>query len=151
MAPKRETALELWGKELAHAREAARMTGRQLADAMHVVPSTVSQWESGKRKPHLEDLERIEALLGTNGYLQRLRTKWVSREIPTEWTDKWIAAEARATMVQNFELFVIPGLLQTEDYYASPGSLCRCWLMVGVASSLVVALSGAGLVSASPL
>jgi hypothetical protein len=35
----------------------------------------------------------------------------VSREIPTEWTDKWLAAEARATIIQNFELFVIPGLL----------------------------------------
>lgn len=42
--------------------------------------------------------------------------KWVTREIPSEWVDKWLAAEARANLLQNFELSVIPGLLQTEDY-----------------------------------
>jgi transcriptional regulator with XRE-family HTH domain len=116
MAPKRETALEAWGKELQLACKAAAMTGKQLADALHVVPATVSQWMNGKRAPHLKDVERCDEKLGTNGYLARYFTKWVTREIPSEWQDRWLSAEAQANVIQNFELFVIPGLLQTEDY-----------------------------------
>jgi transcriptional regulator with XRE-family HTH domain len=116
MPRKRETALELWGKELACAREAAGMSGRQLADAINVAPSTLSQWETGKRTPHLSDVKRCEEKLGVNGYLTRLLVEWVSRETPTEWTEKWLAIEARAGTILSFELAVIPGLLQTEDY-----------------------------------
>ncbi len=116
MAPKRDTALDAWGKELAHACEAAGMTGRQLAEALHVAPSTVSQWMNGRRTPHVEDVERCDAALATNGYLARYFERWVMREVPTVWSDKWLAAEAHANVIQNFELSVIPGLLQTEDY-----------------------------------
>jgi transcriptional regulator with XRE-family HTH domain len=89
--------------------------GRQLAEAINVVPSTVSQWESGKRTPHLKDVERIEEVLGTNGYLKRLLIKWVSREISPEWLE-WLGVEETATELLWFEENVIPGLLQTEDY-----------------------------------
>ncbi|HEX6470653.1 MAG TPA: helix-turn-helix transcriptional regulator [Streptosporangiaceae bacterium] len=116
MGRRRTTAQELWGKELARARAAAGVTGRQLAEALNVVPSTVSQWESGSRCPHIEDVKRAEKLLGTNGYLAELLSVWVSREIPTEWTQKWLAIEARASTLYSFDLAVIPGLLQTESY-----------------------------------
>lgn len=116
MAPKRETALDAWGRELSYACEAAGLTGRQLAEALHVAASTVSQWMNGRRTPHLEDVERCDKALGTNGYLARYFKRWVTREIPSEWNDRWLAAEARANVLQNFDLSVIPGLLQTPDY-----------------------------------
>jgi transcriptional regulator with XRE-family HTH domain len=116
VAPKRETALEAWGMELGHACEATGMTGKQLAEALNVVPATVSQWMNGKRTPHLKDVERCDEKLATNGYLTRYFKRWVTREIPTEWADKWLTAETHANMLQNFELSFIPGLLQTEDY-----------------------------------
>lgn len=116
MAPKRETALDAWGKELAHACESAGMTGRQLAEALHVAPSTVSQWMHGRRTPHVEDVERCDGLLATNGYLARYFNRWVAREIPASWTGGWRAAEAQAEVINSFDLSVVPGLLQTEDY-----------------------------------
>lgn len=116
MAPKRETALDAWGKELAHACDAAGMTGRQLAEALHVAPSTISQWMNGRRTPHIEDVERCDQALATNGYLARYFERWVTREMPTVWTETWLAAEAHANMIENFEISVIPGLLQTEEY-----------------------------------
>ena len=116
MAPKRETALDAWGKELAYACEAAGMTGRQLAEALHVAPSTVSQWMNGRRTPHVEDVERCDQVLATNGYLARYFKRWVAREFPAEWDDTWVSAEAQANVIQNFEISVVPGLLQTEDY-----------------------------------
>jgi hypothetical protein len=53
-----------------------------------------------------------ETALDAWGYFD----KWVTCEIPTVWTDKWLSAEAHANMIQNYELAVIPGLLQTPDY-----------------------------------
>jgi transcriptional regulator with XRE-family HTH domain len=116
MAPKRETALEAWGKELKYACKAAAMTGKQLAEALHVVPATVSQWMNGKRTPHLQDVERCDEKLGTDGYLARYFTKWVTQEAPGTWQGRWMAAEARASIIQEFDAYAIPGLLQTGDY-----------------------------------
>ncbi|MCO5967686.1 helix-turn-helix domain-containing protein [Actinoallomurus soli] len=116
MAPKRETALDAWGKELAYACEAAGLTGKQFAEALHVAPSTVSQWINGRRTPHLDDVKRCDEALHTNGYLARYFEKWVTPEIPTVWTDRWLSAEAHANMIHSYDLAVIPGLLQTPDY-----------------------------------
>lgn len=91
------------------------MTGRQLAEALHVVPSTVSQWERGHRTPHVKDVDRIEAVLGTNGYLKRILVKWARREISPQWLE-WIGIEEEADTLLSFEHSVVPGLLQTEDY-----------------------------------
>lgn len=90
------------------------MTSSQLAETLHVVPSTVSQWLHGKRMPHIKDLERVEALLGTNGYLTR-NLKWISRETSPEWFE-WREVEADATELLNYESVLIPGLLQSPSY-----------------------------------
>lgn len=90
------------------------MTGRQLAEVLHVVPSTVSQWIHGRRMPYIKDLERIEELIGTNGYLKR-NLKWITREISPEWFE-WREVEEDATELLNYETVLIPGLLQCASY-----------------------------------
>jgi transcriptional regulator with XRE-family HTH domain len=116
VAPKRETALDAWGKELAYACDAAGLTAKRLAESLNVAQSTVSQWINGKRTPHVDDVKRCDEALDTNGYLTRYYERWVTREMPSEWADKWLSVEAQANLLQNFELSVIPGLLQTPDY-----------------------------------
>lgn len=115
MAQKRERAQERWAKELAHARETAGLTGRQLAEAINVAPSTVGMWETGKRTPHPDDLKRCEERLNTNGYLARLLTEWVSREISPEWLE-WREVEGDATEILTYETRLIPGILQLPRY-----------------------------------
>jgi transcriptional regulator with XRE-family HTH domain len=114
MAPKRETAQEIWGNELRHALDSAGITGRQLAEQLTVDPSTVSNWINGRRTPHYKDVRKIEKELGTNGYLER-NLKWVYREISPEWAE-WLDVEQVATGVQEYETRLIPGLLQTPAY-----------------------------------
>lgn len=114
MAPKQETAQEIWGSELAHALEAAGITGRELAEKLNVVPSTVSNWINGKRTPHKDDVDRVENLLGTNGYLKR-SLKWVGREISPEWFE-WRGVEEDASELLTYETRVVPGLLQIPEY-----------------------------------
>src|SRR5262245_16361075 len=114
MAPKRETAQEIWGNELRHAIEAVGTTGRQLAEALNVEPSTVSNWINGRRTPHIKDVERIEEILGTNGYLKR-DLKWVNREISPEWSE-WREVEEDASELLAVETTLINGLLQSPEY-----------------------------------
>lgn len=114
MAPKRETAQEIWGNELRHAMDAAGVTGRQLAETLNVEPSTVSNWVNGRRTPHKKDVDKMEEILGTNGYLKR-DLKWVDREVSPEWSE-WRDAEDEATELLTVRIDVVPGLLQTEDY-----------------------------------
>jgi transcriptional regulator with XRE-family HTH domain len=114
MAPKRETAQEIWGNELRHAMEAAGVKGKDLAEALNFEPSTVSNWINGKRTPDVGIVEKIEKRLGTNGYLVR-DLKWVRREVSPEWSE-WLTVEKRATGLQEYQTRVFPGLLQTPAY-----------------------------------
>jgi len=116
MAPKRETALELWGKEFARAREEAGLSQAALAEAIYISPSLIGMWEIGRRTPKHEDLARCEERMGTNGRLAWSLKNWVPREIAHEWLDKWIFIEEQANQLLSFQTTVVPGLLQTEDY-----------------------------------
>lgn len=120
MPPNRETGLAKFGKELKLAREAARMTVRQLAPAINVSVGTINNWEQGKRCPDIKDVERIEQALTksgypVNGYLQRYLEEWVHREVSPEWS-KWRDIEELAVTLYSYEHSIVNGLLQTEEY-----------------------------------
>jgi transcriptional regulator with XRE-family HTH domain len=116
MAPKRETALQRWGKEFALARDVAGFTQETLALEAHVSRSVIAKWETGERLPKdLGDLARCEAKLGTRGMLKRLLTEWVSREISPEWFE-WLEVEEYAIELLTYEIMLIPGLLQSRSY-----------------------------------
>ena len=116
MAPKRETALELWGQEFARAREEAGLSQAALAKNAYLSPSLIGMWEIGKRTPKSVDLARCEEILGTKGRLTWSLKNWVPREVAHEWLDKWIWIEEHSSSLLWFEPLVVPGLLQTESY-----------------------------------
>jgi transcriptional regulator with XRE-family HTH domain len=116
MAPKRETALQRWGKEFALARDAAGYTQETLAQETHVSRSVIAKWETGERPPKdLDDLARCEEKFGTRGILKRLLKEWVSREISPEWFE-WLEVEENATELLTHEIMLVPGLLQARAY-----------------------------------
>ena len=116
MAPKRATALEVWGKEFARAREDAGLSQKALAKAAYISPSLIGMWEIGKRAPKAKDLARCEEIMGTGGRLAWSLENWVPRETAHEWLDQWISIEEQTNQLLWFETTVIPGLLQTDDY-----------------------------------
>ncbi|GAB3504916.1 hypothetical protein FB471_4563 [Amycolatopsis cihanbeyliensis] len=86
-----------------------------LAEHAYVSHSLVATWETGRRSPKAEDPARIEEILGSNGYLSRLLTELVSREVAYEWPGRWIEVESRAITLLSFETTVLPGPLRTPD------------------------------------
>jgi Domain of unknown function (DUF5753) len=74
------------------------------------------------RKPDLEVLLRLYGALDRLETLEDLRREgtrrgwWATYRLPPEWLQAYIGMEADAISVRGFELELIPGLLQSEDY-----------------------------------
>lgn len=111
----------VFGAELRHYRTAARLSQSDLAVKVHVSHDVISKIETGERAPAEDFPPRLDAVpeLETRGALSRL---WehvrdsVRRRAYPGWFDRWPDVEARASALRTFELVVVPGLLQTEDY-----------------------------------
>lgn len=109
-------ALDYLGDELRRARESVDMTQEELAKALHCSRSLVAMWETGKRAPDPEAARRMDELLGTNGYLGRMRDRLVVAESNPGWFVPWIHYEQEAGELSLYEPLLVPGLLQTPEY-----------------------------------
>ncbi|MFG2137227.1 helix-turn-helix domain-containing protein [Streptomyces sp. NPDC048650] len=100
-----------WFKEQ---RLAAGLTQQELADAAVMTRSHISHIEAGRRTPSREDARRLDKALNTGNVL--------SSFLPGEdgtIADYFEAArqlEQQATMIREFALSHVPGILQTERY-----------------------------------
>ncbi|GAA1514093.1 helix-turn-helix transcriptional regulator [Sphaerisporangium rubeum] len=111
------TPLEFFARELRQARECAGMSQSQLAAAIvGYSASFVAMVETARRVPKPDFAQRCDQLFSTGGILTRLAEDLVCRDMPPEWTGKWLSIEDRATALLSYEPLVIPGLLQTEPY-----------------------------------
>ena len=59
-----KTVTTFVGKKLQELRKARRLTQQQLADKMGVTRATVSNYEVGRRAPHLSELKRFAEFYG---------------------------------------------------------------------------------------
>lgn len=88
---------ETIGKKLRHLRRGKRMTQEEVADAVNITRSTISNYEIGRRTPHLKELQRIAAFFGVGldyfgmtptdeiyDLLTRAKEVFESEEVPTD-------------------------------------------------------------------
>jgi transcriptional regulator with XRE-family HTH domain len=111
--------LALFGDELRYLRKAAGLSLQQLADLISYSVSLVSAVENCSRTPSPDFAERCDTALDTGGALVRLLRrlkKYADRLAFPAWFREWPPIEERAVLLRSWELAVIPGLLQTEDY-----------------------------------
>jgi transcriptional regulator with XRE-family HTH domain len=103
----------IYGDWLKQQRGTAGLT-QQLADAAIMTRSHIAHIEAGRRVPSKEDARRLDRALNTGDVL--------SSFLPEEATavpDYFEVArrlEQQATVIQEFALSYVPGLLQTERY-----------------------------------
>ncbi|MFV2117805.1 helix-turn-helix domain-containing protein [Streptomyces sp. Act-28] len=104
----------IYGEWLRAQREAAGLTQQQLADAAIMTRSHIAHIEAGRRIPSREDARRLDQALNTGNVL--------SSFLPQEdvaVADYFEAArqlEQQATVIREFALSYVPGILQTEAY-----------------------------------
>lgn len=52
------------GKKLKHLRKSKHMSQQEVADKVDITRSTISNYEIGRRTPHLKDLQKFSAVFG---------------------------------------------------------------------------------------
>jgi transcriptional regulator with XRE-family HTH domain len=122
----------LLGARLRELREAAGLTGEDVAKRVGRAHSTLSRWESGGLIPRVPDVYFMLDLYGVEqserdallGHVQnaRQREDW-EVDVAVKVVDyAWM--EGRSWKVETFQDGVVPGLLQTLDYARA---VLRAW------------------------
>ncbi|MDG4766827.1 helix-turn-helix transcriptional regulator [Solwaraspora sp. WMMD406] len=105
----------MWIRALKAARVAADVSQDGLAEKINWSASTIAAIETGRRKPTFRFAEEADEALDTAGLLTELLDRAERQRTPA-WFLPWLKIESEANRLRNFELGVIPGLLQTEEY-----------------------------------
>jgi transcriptional regulator with XRE-family HTH domain len=101
--------------EIKRMRELAGMTQEALASETGYAPPTVAAIETSRLIPSQDFTESADKHFGTDGILSRLRAM-VEETSARPWFRDLLKVEQKATEIQTYETYAIPGLLQTESY-----------------------------------
>jgi transcriptional regulator with XRE-family HTH domain len=100
-------------------RKLAGLTQAQLAAMIPCSDKTISAGEIGRDRPSREMVVAIERALDLSpDALVDLYDLLDTESLPG-WMRDWLIEERRATSLRTFELAIVPGLLQTEEYARS--------------------------------
>jgi transcriptional regulator with XRE-family HTH domain len=107
--------LAFFAAELRRLRAIACITQDQLAETTTYSSSLVAAVETCRRIPSDDFAERADKALGTDGILARLQTL-VEQTSVLPWFRDLVETERSAVSIRTYESYLVPGLLQTEDY-----------------------------------
>lgn len=123
---KRATMRARWlGSRLRQHREAAGLTGVQVANRITRSGATLSRWEHGDLLPRPADVHYLLELYGVRGEerdalvrdaQEAPRPVDLEGDVSVALDDDHVWLENRAWQVRTFQSTVLPGLLQTADY-----------------------------------
>ncbi len=116
------------GHRLREFRQHARLSGRQLAEALSWPPSKISKLENGRQTPSDDDIRSwlratrsegaTEALLASLHTLEEQHAEWrrILRTGLRPRQNELAELDQKTRNFRAFEATVIPGLLQTAEY-----------------------------------
>ncbi|MET9590652.1 helix-turn-helix transcriptional regulator [Streptomyces sp. NPDC006516] len=105
----------LLGAELRHRREAAGLSQEDLGTPLFVSGSFVGQLESGTRRMQLDQAQKLDEVLGADGFFVRNCAALKKSKYPDHFAEA-AEAERLAIAIREYAPLLIPGLLQTEAY-----------------------------------
>jgi transcriptional regulator with XRE-family HTH domain len=118
----------LLGGQLRRLREEAGITTEQAAALLRCLPTKISRIEHGRSKAKERDIADLLSLYGVGVGEEREALLLLAREanvagwwqasadILPYWTEPYLALEAAASLIREYDMQFVPGLLQTEDY-----------------------------------
>ncbi|MGA5638039.1 helix-turn-helix domain-containing protein [Streptomyces cinereoruber] len=104
----------VYGEWLKAQRGAAGLTQQELADIAIMTRSHIAHIEAGRRIPSMEDARRLDRALGTGDVLQRFLPQ--DDVAVADYFGAALELEQQATVIHEFALSLVPGVLQTERY-----------------------------------
>jgi transcriptional regulator with XRE-family HTH domain len=120
MAPRRTldpttSAAALYGYKLREHRDRKGWTQNALADRVDCCTELISKIECAERTASPQMSVKFDKTFGTDKLFQDLQPL-AAREILPDWFRPFPKYEAEATVLRIFELTLVNGLLQTEEY-----------------------------------
>ncbi|MFI6446764.1 Scr1 family TA system antitoxin-like transcriptional regulator [Kitasatospora sp. NPDC050543] len=114
----RSSAASLFGALLRRSREAKGMSQGELARLIPCSRPLVTRIEAGIRVPQKPYVTACDTLLGTGGELLEIweEVDWYAQVEHPDWFKRFAKIESTATMIQEYQVLRISGLLQTETY-----------------------------------
>lgn len=109
------SVLAFYATDLRRERESAGMSQRDLAKLATMSPSLLNKIEAAKRLPSKELSEVCDEAFKTGDHFRRLWPLVIKYAYPA-WFRPYVDLEGAAAAVRSFQVQVVPGLLQTEDY-----------------------------------
>lgn len=104
-----------YGGWLKEAREGKGWSQQTLADKAFMSRSMIAAIESGLRHPTEHDAKALDAALGTGNVLTTFRPGAVKGQV-ADWFGHALELEQQATVIREFGLWFMPGILQTREY-----------------------------------
>ncbi|WP_326742202.1 helix-turn-helix domain-containing protein [Streptomyces sp. NBC_01768] len=104
-----------YGDWLKAQREAAGLTQQELADTAIMTRSHISHIEAGRRIPSKEDARRLDKALNTGDVLSSFLPGKDDVAV-ADYFEAALQLERQATVIREFALSFVPGILQTEAY-----------------------------------
>ncbi|WP_328920452.1 helix-turn-helix transcriptional regulator [Streptomyces sp. NBC_00208] len=105
----------LLGAELRHRRDSAGLSQEDLGLPLFVSGSFIGQLESGTRRMQLDQAQKFDEILTTDGFFVRNCVALKKSKYPDHFAEA-AEAEALARTIKEYAPQLIPGLLQTEAY-----------------------------------
>ncbi|MFG2328540.1 helix-turn-helix domain-containing protein [Streptomyces sp. NPDC048604] len=112
----RQDAWEFFGAELKRRREVAGVTQGELGRRVFVSGGYIGQFEQAIRKPQLDVAQRIDEVLQTDGFFERLCRKLIDKSPYASYFAAAAELERVTTEMCEFAPTLVPGVLQTESY-----------------------------------
>ncbi|MCT2589946.1 helix-turn-helix transcriptional regulator [Streptomyces sp. N2-109] len=103
-----------YGEWLKAQRETTGLTQQELADAVIMTRSHISHIEAGRRVPSKEDARRLDKALNTGDVLSSFLPQ--TDAVVADYFETARLLEQQATVIREFALSFVPGILQTEPY-----------------------------------
>ncbi|WP_327730511.1 helix-turn-helix domain-containing protein [Streptomyces sp. NBC_00487] len=104
-----------FGRQLKLLRVRAGLDRAAFGKQVGYAADSVASIEQGRRIPQPRFVDRADEVLGAGGVLVALKEELARAQYPAYFRDA-ARLEARATALNVYAVFAVPGLLQTEDY-----------------------------------
>ncbi|WP_406226028.1 helix-turn-helix domain-containing protein [Streptomyces albidoflavus] len=104
-----------FGALVRSSREERGWTQDELADETEYSSTHISAIETSRKPPTLRFSRSIDRALGTGDQFER-KFREVKQGVLLEGFPEYLGYEARAAEIRVFEIGIIPGLLQTQEY-----------------------------------
>ncbi|QVQ52197.1 helix-turn-helix domain-containing protein [Spiractinospora alimapuensis] len=116
MAPETPAARRRFGAQLRKYREQAAVSQSALARDIPLAQSMLSAIELGKKSTKEHIVARIDEVLRTGGTLHRAWHSYRQLGGHADWFKGIVQQEQKASVIREYGLALVPGVLQTRSY-----------------------------------